>query len=445
MPKMSSIILVIILAIVIQCVAGNLNQRTVQDREKFIHEEDILSRSKNGAFASSFPENSFGLSCCVYGKCSCNSLDTLANFTNNVLIYITADLMLSSLVKVLHLENVSIIGHNNPTVNCRNAGGLHFTFCHNCIIQGIVWEGCGTKSVNTDVEPILKLSYSSNISIHNCTFQHSIGQAVVLSEVSGNININHCHFVYNSHYRGHGAAVHYSSNNVTNHPQPLLTISHCSFSYNKGAESLLYIEDRLSQHNNIIIQYSKVCHNQDVTPVYVINETISFNGELLFLNNTAKQSAGIYISDHSNITFGQDSNVTFIQNYAHKGGAVFLRNHSIALFDKNSRIKFNYNKATNGTIYSEGYSKVTFTGNSEVTFNSNSATQYGGAICSLDNSHVVFSGKSKVKFNSNAVHLVTRLANGGVIYSEGYGNILFKGTVFSYNIAYYNVYMHLYR
>ena len=393
---MSSTMLAIILAIVIQCVNGNLNQKIVQDREKFIHEEEIL-RNKHGTFASGSAENSFGFSCCVYGNCSCNSLDALDNFTNNVLINITADLMLSSRIKVSYLQNVSIIGHNNPTVKCRNIGGIHFNFCHNCNIQGIVWEGCGGKNSNTNIEPILKLSYSSNISIHNCTFQHSIGQAVVLSELLGDVNINHCQFVYNSHYRGHGAAVHYSSNNVTNHPQPLFTISHCSFSYNKGAESLLYIEDRLSRYNNIIIQHSKFCHNQDVTPVYVINGKISFNGELLFLNNTAKQSAGIYIRDHSSITFGQDSNVTFIQNYAYNGGAIFLKNHSIILFDKNSKAKFTCNKGTSGIVYFEAYSKVAFTGNCEVTFNSNSATM---------------------------------VALGGAIYTEGYGNILFTGNSF---------------
>ena len=57
--------------------------------------------------------------CCVYGKCSCGSLDhALANLTSNVLINITTDVTLSSLVTVSDLENVSIIGHNNPTVNC---------------------------------------------------------------------------------------------------------------------------------------------------------------------------------------------------------------------------------------------------------------------------------------------------------------------------------------
>ena len=48
-----------------------------------------------------------------------NSLDhALANLTSNVLINITTDVTLSSLVRVSNLENVSLIGHNNPTVNC---------------------------------------------------------------------------------------------------------------------------------------------------------------------------------------------------------------------------------------------------------------------------------------------------------------------------------------
>ena len=416
MPKMASLMLVITLAIVIQCINGNLNQRIVLVSKKFNDEEDRFGRSEHGTFANANGESS-------------NSLDALANYTNDVLINITGDVKLSSLIAVSYLENVSIIGYNNPTVNCINAGGLHFAHCHNCNIQGIIWEGCGgTKSTDTNVEPVLKFSYSSNISIHNCIFQHSIGQAVVLSEVSGDININHCQFVYNSHYRGHGAAVHYSSNNVTNHPQPLLTVSHCSFSYHKGAESLVYIEDRLSRYNNIIIQYSKFCHNQGVTPVYVIIEKLCFKGELLFLNNTAKQSAGIYIRDHSSVSFGQDSNVTFIQNNAHKGGAIFLRNHSIVLFDENSKAKFNYNEASTGTVYSEANSNVVFTGNCEVSFTGNSAKQYGAAVYSFNNSHVTFSGKSKVKFNSNTVRSMSQ--NGGIIYIESYGNIMFKGNSF---------------
>ena len=137
---MASVKLVIILTIVIQYVDGY--QRIVQVSELSSDDEDFFT-SGDGDF----------FTCCVYGNCSCNSLDyALSHLTSNVLINITTDVTLSSLAKVSDLENVSIIGHNNPNVNCRNVGGIQYTFCHNCIIRDIIWDGCGTKA-----EPGLKL------------------------------------------------------------------------------------------------------------------------------------------------------------------------------------------------------------------------------------------------------------------------------------------------
>ena len=427
MLTMALIKLVIILTIVILYVDGN--QRVVQVSEFFGGDEDFFTGSEN--FTSGDGDDFI---CCVYGNCSCHSLDyALTNLTSNVLVNITTDMTLSSLAKVSDLQNVSIIGHNNPTVNCTNSGGMHLIFCHNCTIKGITWNGCGTKA-----ETGLKLSYSSNIIIQTCSFQHSIGQAVVLSEVAGDVNINHCQFVYNSHYRGHGAAIHYSSSNVTNHLQPLLTITNCNFTNNKGAQSLVYIENRISEHaDNVILYYSKFCHNQG-TSIYVINQKLSLSGKLLFENNTAISGAGIYITDHSTVIFGKNSNVEFIQNTAdHNGGAIFVSNHSTILFDKNSKIRFNHNKATNGTVYSKASSNVTFRGTCIVEFNNNTATKYGVAIYSFTNSHVTFMNEPKVTFSSNLIH-AKPFYHGGTIYSENYGHISLEDNsfiIFSNNVG----------
>ena len=207
----------------------------------------------------------------------------------------------------------------------------------------------------------------------------------------------------------------------------------------------MYLNNKISR--NTIIHFSNFCHNQGVTSVYAINRRLSFKGELLFQNNTANSSAGMYIIDHSSISFDEDSNVAFIQNYGHKGVAVFLRNHSTVLFDRNSKTNVKSNKATNGIIYSEDYSKVTFTGNCEVIFYNNLATQYGAVISSFDSSQIEFSGKSKVTFNSNIVVHSRRLppTAGGVIYSGIYSNVLFKGIysmVFSHNNILMCVYVH---
>ena len=187
MLQLSRITVAIVLTIVIHYVDGN--QRIVHVSE-LISDEDFFTIDDDNSTHT----------CCVCGNCSCYSFHhILANLTSNVLINITTDVMLSSLIEASGLENVSIIGHNNPTVNCKNVGGIHFTYCHNFIIQGITWDGCGTKNIDNNTKAGLKLNYSSNVTIQHCSFQHSIGQAVVLSEMSGDVNISHSKFVNNNH------------------------------------------------------------------------------------------------------------------------------------------------------------------------------------------------------------------------------------------------------
>ena len=86
---------------------------------------------------------------------------------------------------------------------------------------------------------------------------------------------------------------------------------------------------------------------------------------------------------------------------------------------------------------------MTFTGTSKVTFNSNSATQYGAAICSLDNSWIIFTVNSTVTFDNNSVvssdyNAVQQF--GGIIFSETYSYLSFEEnsiTQFKNNIAYF--------
>ena len=47
---------------------------------------------------------------------------------------------------------------------------------------------------------VLYMYNSLNILFHNCSFQNSLGQSVVLSEVSGNVYINNCNFTHNNNY-----------------------------------------------------------------------------------------------------------------------------------------------------------------------------------------------------------------------------------------------------
>ena len=260
---------IMLLAVVLQCSKGY---------QRIVLVSELISNGDN-FFTNSEDDNSHV--CCVYGNCTCNSLDyALANLTSNVLINITTDVTLSSLIKVSDLQNVSIIGHNNPTVNC-NTGGINFTLCSNCMLQGITWDGCGNEITSNLTEPGIKFNCSSNVTIQNCHFQNSIGQALVLSEVSKDVNINNCNFVNNSHCRGHGAAISYLSNNATKFSQFVFTINNCNFTNNKHIKSLMYIENKSVRYHSIIFSSSTFCHNQGAS-VYVINHIICINGKFCF-------------------------------------------------------------------------------------------------------------------------------------------------------------------
>ena len=181
----------------------------LDDNRRIIHVSELITEDGSSTFATTGEDLNI---CCVSGNCTCNSLDhALANLTSNVPINITTDVTLSSHIEISNLQNTLIIGYNNPSVNCKSIGGIHFRVCHNCNIQGITWDGCGTIDIDNRTKPGLKLSNSSNVTIHGCTFQNSIGQAVSLLQVSGDVNISHCSFINNHHYRGHGAAIHYST------------------------------------------------------------------------------------------------------------------------------------------------------------------------------------------------------------------------------------------
>ena len=408
------------LALVVQFVDGNQRIINVNALELISDDEDFLTSASGG------DGNHI---CCMHGNCLCNSLDlALAYLTSNVIINITTNVTLSSIIKALNLERVSVIGHNYPTVNCKVTGAINFDFCHNCIIQGITWNGCGTET-----RPALKLHTSLNITIKNCCFEHSKGQALVLSDISGDVNINHCKFVHNNHYRGHGAAIHYSSSNVTNR-HPLFMISNCNFTYNKGRRSVVYIKSNIFDHKySTIFHYSQFQDNHGAS-IYAINQNIHLNGKIIFQNNKADNGTGICISNHSAIIFGKNSNVEFIQNSAYdNGGAVFLSTHSSILFHGNCIVRFIANYAIKGAaIYTEAKSSLKFTGTSKVTFTNNGSV-IGGSIYVYWRCYITFEGDSSTVFmNNNAYHI------GGAIFMSYFSQIYFKGnsiTVFNNNSA----------
>ena len=364
-------------------------------------------------------------------------------------------------------------------MNCNGSGRLHFVSCYNCTIEGITWEGCGARNIilndDDDIYPVFQLTDSYNLTIQNCSFQHSIGQAIVLSRMSGDVNINYCNFLYNNEYEGHGMAIHYSSNNILTYPPIIFIITGCNYFYNGRAKSIVYFSKfstKFKVCEYFKLQDSKFIHNKEV-PVYLSNQDLHINGNVEFSNNVAEDGGGIFISDHSNVIFHKSATVNFTNNRAtNNGGAIFLSNHSSILFkdhftshqcfnelynilgDRNFTIVTFYQNTADqlgqdiyahisnitvgdhatvalhgsgqdyhhnsGAIYAEHYSTITFEGNSKTTCNDYWAESNGGAVYVTDCSTVTFKENSTATFNNN------RAENGGAVYTN-FSTITFEG------------------
>jgi len=113
---------------------------------------------------------------CLSEKCHCNKLeDILADTKSHTPVNIKeSKVALSSVIRIPHHYNISIIGHNNLTINCANKGAL-IIHCKNIMIKGITWIGCGARS--PDSVSVIEVE-GTEIIIQNCIFQHSLYSSV---------------------------------------------------------------------------------------------------------------------------------------------------------------------------------------------------------------------------------------------------------------------------
>ena len=362
--------------------------------------------------------------------------DALANLTSYSVINVTTNVHLSWIAAVVGFTNILITGHDNPTVNCNHYGGLSIVSCYNCTIEGISWDGCGASNFSNYENnlPAIQLYNSSNITIKNCTFQHSVGQAIVLSGMSGEVSINHCNFLYNNPYKGHGAAIHYSSN-IT-HTYPLkFVIDYCTFSYNEDAESIVYLGHSSTKlYESLHLHNSSFYQNKGV-PIYLANQTLHVTGSIEIFSNSAENGSGIFISDYSNVLVHKNTNIHFRNNVASKyGGALYLDNHSRISFkeiptsnqnyEKTIFVTFYHNQAMKdygGAIYAVD-SNVTFGASTVAMFSKNEVLYASGGAISIHHSIVIFEGDCAVTFDNN----IASKGNCGAVCASDNSMVIFK-------------------
>ena len=197
--------------------------------------------------------------CCVTGDCVCRSFFlALNNLASNVVINITTDVLLPSLATLVNLENITILGHNSPTVFYNYNGALEFLHCKNIKIESVKWNGYFIRFHEHLMASVTGIHFqsSSSISFSLCTFQHFVGQAIKLMNVSEYTNISGCEFI-NNIYRGDGTAIYVSKRPL----QMLLNINETYFGINGPANSIVYLhghQHQMSAYKHILISKLKV-------------------------------------------------------------------------------------------------------------------------------------------------------------------------------------------
>ena len=237
------------------------------------------------------------------------------------MIIITSDIVLSSNVLLKGIENFTIVGQGNPTVNCNGNGSAKFISCNNVTVKDIYWKQCGSN--NESIVPGIEFYNSSNIEIQNCSFHHPIGQAVVLSKTSGNVPINNCQFAKNNHYESHCSVLYFSKGDENNSWLRLI-IHNCSFSYNSVAKSLVYFGSSVNKLSDYLSIQTSVFRHNHVVPVYISHTTLYLKSNVVFEHNIATDGGGI-LSSSSLVIIENNSNISFYNNSATmNGGGIFL-------------------------------------------------------------------------------------------------------------------------
>ena len=90
------------------------------------------------------------------------------------------------------LHNITITG-NDVTIECNDEAAIYCASCNDITIGGITFNQCGIYSQYISG---LEFVNTTNIAIHNCTFQNSRIAAVTLINANGNVTVQKSNFSF---------------------------------------------------------------------------------------------------------------------------------------------------------------------------------------------------------------------------------------------------------
>ena len=225
-------------------------------------------------------EQNYSVLCCVNGECICGSLsDALEYLDNDTIINITSrSVALHGYNRIANLNNITITA-SNATIMCNNSGIVFCISCRNFVIEGLIWDQCGSTEHPNYTHGIGFID-ASNISILSSTFQHSgVCTVVVLSTKLGTIKIHNSNFLYN-HVTDPSRCILYSSlfiiSEVYNETQTIysIIIFGTVFHHNGVFSNVKHRNDHLN--SALYLSVSR----KNYALIYIENSTISESGNL---------------------------------------------------------------------------------------------------------------------------------------------------------------------
>ena len=139
--------------------------------------------------------------CLLNNTLQCSSFHyVLAHLQSGDYVNVTSNsVSLLTVVKLQNINNTTIRGQGNTIVMCNNTGGVSCSNCSDVVIEGITWDQCGDLR-KKDIYGGINFHTITNLTVENCTFQHSKVRGLSLVALSGFVYIINSYFVNNVNY-----------------------------------------------------------------------------------------------------------------------------------------------------------------------------------------------------------------------------------------------------
>jgi len=205
-------------------------------------------------------------------------------------------------------KNIAFTGSNDRAVSLSVASNITIDNCDIAYSGAVgIYGSLGDFS-----------TYSSNLSVHNCTFDESNDGAIGVSTLFTNATISHNTVTNTGMIYGAGRIVTSGTNSAGSFTAISAKGSGSSFEYNSientGYNGIFWLGDSVTVINNYITNFCRINHDgggiytwnstNPVHPVYsgnVIAYNIVINDATVFdLGHTSTRDNGIYLDDSSN-------------------------------------------------------------------------------------------------------------------------------------------------